>query len=246
MIARLWCEQLNVAEVGEDDHFFLLGGNSIAATQLTARLRDELGLELSLSLLFEAPTLAGFTAQVARLHIDGGVVQGAIAQLPREQALPQSLAQARLWLLWQLEPGSAAYNIPGACACAANWTRLRCAAAFQALVARHEALRTVFADHHGQPVQRVLANLALQVHSLDLGHETPARVQQLREDEARQPFDLERGPLLRVTLVRQDNENPSAVGDPAPHHRRRLVDEHSAGRIRAPVCRRLPEASRRD
>src|SRR5690606_5882459 len=101
LIARLWCEQLNVAEVGEDDHFFLLGGTSIAATQLTARLRDELGLELSLSLLFEAPTLAGFTAQVARLHIDGGVAQGAIAQLPREQALPQSLAQARLWLLWQ-------------------------------------------------------------------------------------------------------------------------------------------------
>ncbi|WP_353230570.1 non-ribosomal peptide synthetase [Pseudomonas qingdaonensis] len=206
LIARLWCEQLNVAEVGDDDHFFLLGGNSIAATQLTARLRDELGLELSLSLLFEAPTLAGFTAQVARLHIDGGVAQGAIAQLPREEALPQSLAQARLWLLWQLEPGSAAYNIPGGLRLRGELDEAALRSSFQALVARHEALRTVFADHHGQPVQRVLANLALQVHSLDLGHETPARVQQLREDEARQPFDLERGPLLRVTLVRQDNE----------------------------------------
>ncbi|NER64731.1 AMP-binding protein, partial [Pseudomonas sp. MAFF212427] len=206
LIARLWAEQLNLAQVAADDHFFLLGGNSIAATQVIARLRDELGLALSVRLLFEAPTLQAFAAVVAQVQADGGVAQGAIAALPRAQALPQSLAQNRLWVLWQLEPASAAYNIPGALRLRGELDEAALASSFQALVVRHESLRTVFADSNGQPVQRILPSLDWQLTQLDLSAETAASVQQRRETEARQPFDLERGPLLRVTLVRLGSE----------------------------------------
>ena len=101
LIGRIWQEQLQCASVAVDDHFFLLGGNSIAATQVIARLREELGLELGLRLLFEAPTLGAFSAAVARQQQDGGVAQGSINALSRQQPLPQSLAQNRLWITWQ-------------------------------------------------------------------------------------------------------------------------------------------------
>ncbi|MEG0068150.1 MAG: phosphopantetheine-binding protein, partial [Pseudomonas sp.] len=97
-IAAIWCEQLQLTSVAADDHFFLLGGNSITATQVVARLRETLGLELNLRLLFEAPTLATFAASVAQLQHDGGVAQGAIQRLSRQEELPQSLAQNRLWI----------------------------------------------------------------------------------------------------------------------------------------------------
>ncbi|MDD0974695.1 non-ribosomal peptide synthetase [Pseudomonas fontis] len=206
LIAGLWCEQLNLAAVAADDHFFLLGGNSIAATQVMARLRDVLGVELGLRVLFEAPTLEAFAAEVARLQSDGGVAQGAISLLSREQSLPQSLAQNRLWLQWQLEPQSAAYNIPGALRLRGELDEAALRSSFQALVARHEALRTVFAESNEQAVQRILPVLQLDVQTLNLAGATQAQVQQRREAEAREPFDLEKGPLLRVSLVRLDSE----------------------------------------
>ncbi|PWB35747.1 non-ribosomal peptide synthetase [Pseudomonas sp. SDI] len=206
LIAGLWCEQLNVAAIAADDHFFLLGGNSIAATQVVARLRDVLGLELGVRALFDAPTLAGFAAEVARVQADGGVVQGAISALSRTQALPQSLAQNRLWLTWQLEPHSAAYNIPGALRLRGELDAAALRSSFQTLLARHESLRTLFAEVDGQAVQRIQPTLDWDVQHLDLNGASAAQVQQRRELEARQPFDLEKGPLLRVTLVQLGSE----------------------------------------
>ena len=110
-IAAVWRDILKVEAVAADDHFLLLGGNSIAATQATARLADELGIDLSLRTLFEAPVLADYSKAVAQIIADGAAGTAAITTLERAQALPQSLAQNRLWLLWQLEPQSAAFNI---------------------------------------------------------------------------------------------------------------------------------------
>ncbi|MCP6691947.1 non-ribosomal peptide synthetase [Pseudomonas donghuensis] len=205
-IGRLWREQLGVEQIAADDHFFLLGGNSIAATQVCARLGDELGLELGVRVLFEAPTLADFSAAVTALQNDGGVARGAISRLGREQALPQSLAQNRLWLTWQLEPHSAAYNIPGALRLRGELDEAALQASFQALVERHESLRTVFAEEDGQALQRILPSLAFSVQRLDLSGASDQEVLAQREAEAMQPFDLHQGPLLRVTLVRLDSE----------------------------------------
>jgi len=210
-IAAIWCEQLNIASVAADDHFFLLGGNSIAATQVVARLRETLGLELNLRMLFEAPTLEGFAANVAQLQQDGGVAQGAIHRLSRQEELPQSLAQNRLWITWQLDPHSSAYTIPGALRLRGELDEDAVRASFQQLIQRHEALRTRFYERDGQAFQRVDAKADFELQVIDLSDlpvaEREARAQQIREDEARTQFDLEKGPLLWVTLVRLDDED---------------------------------------
>ena len=209
-IAAIWCEQLQVATVAADDHFFLLGGNSITATQVVARLRETLSLELNLRMLFEAPTLATFAANVAQLQQDGGVAQGAIHALSRQDDLPQSLAQNRLWITWQLDPHSSAYTIPGALRLRGELDEDAVRASFQQLIQRHEALRTRFYERDGQAFQRVDANVEFDLQVIDLSDlpaaEREVRAQQIREDEARTQFDLEKGPLLWVTLVRLGDE----------------------------------------
>lgn len=210
-IAAIWCEQLQVATVAADDHFFLLGGNSITATQVVARLRETLGLELNLRMLFEAPTLSTFAANVAQLQQDGGVAQGAIHALSRQDELPQSLAQNRLWITWQLDPQSSAYTIPGGLRLRGELDEDAVRLSFQHLIQRHEALRTRFYERNGQAFQRVDANVAFDLQVIDLSDlpsaERETRAQQIREDEARTQFDLEKGPLLWVTLVRLDDED---------------------------------------
>jgi amino acid adenylation domain-containing protein/non-ribosomal peptide synthase protein (TIGR01720 family) len=210
-IAAIWCEQLQVPSVAADDHFFLLGGNSITATQVVARLRETLDLELNLRLLFEAPTLSAFAASVAQLQQDGGLAQGAIAALSRQDELPQSLAQNRLWITWQLDPQSSAYTIPGGLRLRGELDADAVRVSFQQLIQRHEALRTRFYEREGQAFQRVAAHADFELQVIDLSDlpaaEREARAQQIREDEARTQFDLEKGPLLWVTLVRLDDED---------------------------------------
>ncbi|UOK40396.1 non-ribosomal peptide synthetase [Pseudomonas palleroniana] len=210
-IAAIWCEQLQVDTVAADDHFFLLGGNSITATQVVARLREALGLELNLRLLFEAPTLSAFAADVAQLQQDGGVAQGAIHALSRQDELPQSLAQNRLWITWQLDPHSSAYTIPGGLRLRGELDEDAVRSSFAQLVQRHEALRTRFYERDGQAFQRVDKSPEFDLQRIDLSDlpvaERESRAEQIREDLARAPFDLEKGPLLRVTLVRLDDED---------------------------------------
>ncbi|NVZ85969.1 non-ribosomal peptide synthetase [Pseudomonas yamanorum] len=210
-IAAIWCEQLQVTQAAADDHFFLLGGNSISATQVVARLRETLGLELNLRLLFEAPTLAAFAAGVAQLQQDGGVAQGAIQALSRQEDLPQSLAQNRLWITWQLDPQSSAYTIPGGLRLRGELDEDAVRSSFQQLIQRHEALRTRFFERDGQGFQRVDAKVEFDLQVIDLSDlpaaERETRANQIREDEGRTQFDLEKGPLLWVTLVRLDDED---------------------------------------
>ncbi|WP_085725029.1 non-ribosomal peptide synthetase [Pseudomonas sp. R37(2017)] len=211
LIGRIWCEQLQVRQVGADDHFFLLGGNSIAATQVVARLREELGLELNLRLLFEAPTLAAFADEVARRQQDGGLAQGAITALSRQQPMPQSLAQNRLWITWQLDPQSSAYNIPGALRLRGELNEEALRVSFQQLIERHESLRTRFFERDGVALQQVDPAAGFNLQMIDISDlpvaEREARALQIREDQARTRFDLEQGPLLWVTLVRLADED---------------------------------------
>ncbi|MCU1758285.1 non-ribosomal peptide synthetase [Pseudomonas sp. 14P_8.1_Bac3] len=211
LIGQIWAEQLQVKQVSADDHFFLLGGNSIAATQVVARLRGALGLELNLRLLFEAPTLGAFAGAVAQQQQDGGLAQGAISTLSRTEALPQSLAQNRLWITWQLDPQSSAYTIPGALRLRGELNEEALRSSFQQLIERHEALRTRFFERDGAALQQVDAASEFDLQRIDISDlpaaEREARAQQIREDEAHTQFDLQKGPLLWVTLVRLDDED---------------------------------------
>ena len=119
---------------------------------------------------------------------------------------PLSFAQLRLWLLDRMDPGSAAYNIPGAFRRRGPLDPRVVARALSEIVARHESLRTRFGVLDGEPVQLVSppGPVRLPVHDLS-GLPVPARdaeVRKLAVAEGRTPFDLERGPLLRARLVR--------------------------------------------
>ena len=207
VVADLWAPLLGLKRVGARDHFFELGGHSLLATQVVSRLREALKVELPVRALFEAPTVAELAA---RLEEALGGAQGPrpppLVATARDGALPLSFAQQRLWFLEQLAPGGFTYNVPYF---ARLEGRLEVAALERSLgevVRRHEVLRTTFTQVKGQPVQRIAAQLALAlpVESLEeVGEgERPEAVQRRAEEEARKPFDLEKGPLLRAKLLR--------------------------------------------
>jgi amino acid adenylation domain-containing protein len=206
-LARLWCELLGVERVGAYDDFFQLGGHSLLATQLTARVRAVFGVDLPLSELFAAPTLAGI-AQL--IEAAGQTAAGAAPPLRRRQTAgdaPLSFAQQRLWFLHQLEPESPAYHVSGALHLAGPLRPGVLARALERIAVRHEALRTVFVDSAaaGGPVQRVLPPSPFQqMPVVDLGGlaAAPAAAERLGLAEARRLFDLERGPLFRALLLR--------------------------------------------
>jgi amino acid adenylation domain-containing protein len=207
LVAGIWSEVLGIEPIGIHDRFFDLGGHSLLATQVVSRVRRACAVEVPLRALFEAPTLAGFAARVeaARAAGESGTVPP-IGRASREQPLPASFAQERLWFLDRLGAGGPAYNLAYALRLGGTLAVPVLAAALAELVRRHESLRTTFTAA-GSGVAQVVAparRLPLPVVALDglppLAREAERR--RLGAAAARQPFDLERGPLLRTVLLR--------------------------------------------
>ena len=135
----------------------------------------------------------------------GSESQKIVRREPRAE-LPLSFAQQRLWFLDQLAPGSAAYNLSGRLRLEGPLDASSLEASLNEIVRRHEALRTIFSTHDGEPVQIILSELRLALPFIDLSHlpaaERETAIRQLCEEEASQPFDLSTGPLVRVRLLR--------------------------------------------
>src|SRR5262249_11181118 len=113
VLAGMWAELLGVEQVGIHDNFFDLGGHSLLATQVISRVRELFHVEIALRQLFETPTVAGLAQSVdLALERTSGLVAPSIERVSREDVLPLSYAQQRLWFIHQLDPGSPAYNIP--------------------------------------------------------------------------------------------------------------------------------------
>ncbi|HLL46016.1 MAG TPA: amino acid adenylation domain-containing protein, partial [Longimicrobiaceae bacterium] len=207
ILAAIWAEVLGVERVGLADDFFALGGHSLLATRMTARVREAFGTELPLRTLFEAPTLGG-TAERVELLLRRGAASEVPPLVPvrRDGPLPLSFAQQRLWFIHQLAPGSAAYNMPHPLRMRGPLDPGALARALDALAARHESLRTVFAVVDGEPVQVVREAAPVALPTADLsGLPAAAREAETRRlvgEETLRPFDLARGPLLRALLVR--------------------------------------------
>ncbi|HEY0733579.1 MAG TPA: condensation domain-containing protein, partial [Herpetosiphonaceae bacterium] len=205
-LAALWSELLRQPVIGRHDEFFMLGGHSLLATQLVAHVRATLGVELPLRVVFEAPTLAGLAARIDALRDTDATQMPPLVAVERDQALPLSFAQQRLWFLDQLTPHSAAYNVPLALRLHGALDVAALQSSLDALVVRHEALRTTFQLHDGEPVQVIAPPQPLPILTIDLedqlGAERAAQVAAAVQQAATTPFDLEQGPLLRVTLVR--------------------------------------------
>jgi amino acid adenylation domain-containing protein/thioester reductase-like protein len=144
-------------------------------------------------------------ARLARGQAPPRPEQKAIPRRPPQTPAPLSFAQQRIWFIDQLEPGSPAYNISGAFHLAGSLDRRALQAGFDAVIRRHEALRTTFADGGGSPVQIIQPELRAGLPVIDLtalpaGRREPA-MRELARQEGRRPFDLARGPLLRLGLL---------------------------------------------
>jgi amino acid adenylation domain-containing protein len=207
VLTGIWAELLRVERVGVKDNFFQLGGHSLLATQLVSRVRETFQVEISLRRLFEGPTVSGLALAVEEaLHAGERVPSPPVTLVSRDGNLPLSFAQQRLWFLDQLEPGSAAYNMPLAVRLTGQLEREALERAFAEILRRHEVLRTTFHTTLGRPVQVINAEQALALPLLDLSQlpadEREAEMKRLATEEARLSFDLSTGPLLRVQLLR--------------------------------------------
>ncbi|MCP3140550.1 non-ribosomal peptide synthetase [Pyxidicoccus xibeiensis] len=205
-LAALWSGLLGVKDVSLRDDFFELGGHSLLATQLQSRIRVSFGVELSLQVLFEAPTLEAQAGRVDALAVGALPLQAPpLRPRPRQERLPLSFAQQRLWFLEQLEPGLPTFNMPSSLRLEGPLDVRALEQAFQEVVRRHESLRTFFVDGPEGPAQVVIPEVELPLARVDLRVLPPGRreeeARRLEAEETRRPFDLSRGPLLRAMLV---------------------------------------------
>jgi len=201
-VAGAYAEVLGVDQVGLDDDFFALGGNSLAATRVVARLSAVTGATIPVRVIFSAPTVEELAARMPR-HTDAGTRPG-LSRYPRPQRIPLSAAQQRLWFLNRFDTSSGAYNIPIALRMRGSVDIEALSAAFADIVARHESLRTVFPDSADGPHQVIVPTgeafaalpvievppdevqarlLAAAAHGFDVTTEVPLRAELLRSSE---------------------------------------------------------------
>ncbi len=208
-LAEAWTEVLGTAEPGMDDDFFALGGHSLLAIKLVGAVAERTGREMTFRDLFTARTIAG----LARLLADAEQVGAPIVRGAGTTGLPVSFGQERLVFLDCLEGAGPAYTIPVAWRLSGPLDRDRLSAAFDALVARHEVLRTRFTLVDGVALQDIVPDWE-GVTWREAGTVTDA-VRAVR-DEAREPFDLTTGPLFRAVVWHAgDNEHVLLM---AMHH----------------------------
>jgi amino acid adenylation domain-containing protein/FkbM family methyltransferase len=212
LIAEIWAEVLKLEKIGIHDNFFDLGGHSLVATQVISRARESFQVELPLRRLFESPTIAGLAERIEEVRRqERGLLSLPILPSSREEALPLSFAQQRLWFLDQLEPNSSVYNVPSGLRLKGPLEVGALEQSLNEIVRRHEALRTTFSMGEGVPVQIIAPLMRLALPLVDLSDrsegECQEETQRLIGEEAQRPFDLTRGPLLRATLLQLSEQD---------------------------------------
>jgi amino acid adenylation domain-containing protein/non-ribosomal peptide synthase protein (TIGR01720 family) len=213
LLCEIWREVLGTDEIGIDDHFLALGGDSILSLQVIARVRRQ-GIKLTPRLMFEYPTIEQLAGQLSLSSVSS-MEHGKPETTARDSIIrndgmtraPLSPAQERLWFLSQLAPESNAYHILGGLKFTGDLHRDALNSALSALVARHESLRTGLHEVAGEPYQIIQPAYALTVHFIDLSglHDRAtiaSRLNDIAKQEAQRPFDLSQGRPLRATLIK--------------------------------------------
>lgn len=208
-LAAIWQQVLGVEAIGIDHDFFELGGHSLRATTVTSKIHKELEVYVTLSLIFENPTIR----ELAKA-IENTDANKYIALQPAEvrETYPVSSAQKRLYILSQMEESNTNYNMSGAVHIEGELNREQFEITLQRLIQRHEGLRTSFENNKGEIVQRVhdKVDIKLEISQAE-EHEIPELMKQFVR-----PFDLSQAPLLRCQLVATDQHKHVLLFD--MHH----------------------------
>lgn len=202
-VAQIWAKVLGVSDVGLEEDFFELGGNSLLAVQVIASIGSVLGLEISIYEFFEAPTVR----EVARKLEQSSRPQEGVETFRSTEPIPLSSAQQRLWFIDRLEGGSPAYHVPLALRLRGELQVEALQAALNGIVNRHEALRTVFIEVDGDPTQQVQPNVGFELQRFDLHGREHTKVLECLSEEVAAPFDLSAGPLIRGALLRLGHDD---------------------------------------
>ena len=206
MLMEIWQAVLGRHRVGVHDNFFDLGGHSLLAVRLCSQIIRGLHVKIPLRWVFEYPTIA---ALVKRMESIGGHPQNtcAIRKIDRQRSLAVSFAQQRMWLLQRLLPDPATYNQPMACRLSGPVDREKVRRTLQAILERHEVLRTALVQQGEKLVQQVAGAKAVPLpwQEMDLQAVPPSQKQAVLEErlleEARRPFDLAQAPLWRAVWI---------------------------------------------
>ncbi len=205
-LAEIWCEVLGLGRVGACNPFIEIGGDSLKAIRVIARIYKLFSVEVSVRDFFACPTIR----ELARFIDDGRkTTYLTIPVVPDADAYELSHAQRRLWLIDQLEPESPAYNIASSFLIEGQFAADAFIEAMQSLHDRHESLRTTFFMHDGVPRQRVATYSVPSITILDISDESDVE-QKARSRfrlEASRPFNLAAGPLYRCTLLKTGDGN---------------------------------------
>ncbi|MCB9230919.1 MAG: amino acid adenylation domain-containing protein [Bacteroidia bacterium] len=196
-LLKIWQEVLQKQEFGADDGFFPLGGHSLKAAQLMARIRTRLGISLEMADIFAAPSLA---AQSALLRSRAQFPTEEIPLIDEAPSYPLSPSQQRLWVLENLTSGTGAYHMAAAFHLLGPFDREKWEKACKALVKRHEVLRTRIILEDGEPRQVILTgeDFVLETENPKLVSAEKSSLDRLLQAEIRRPFDLEHEGGFRV------------------------------------------------
>ncbi len=207
-LTALWADVLGLSRVGVTDHFFEIGGHSLMAIRVLARIRAAYGVDLPVRMLFERPTVAAL-AEALSARTDTAGADRPLVPLADGTEAPLSFAQERLWVLHQIEPTSAAYNLVAAFRIHGRLDRDALTSALSAIEHRHEALRTVFpsADGVARAVVRPPRRFPLPVERVTSGESRDGALRAKAAELAAVPFDLAEGPLFRGTLLEADADD---------------------------------------
>ncbi|PHM60827.1 Amino acid adenylation [Xenorhabdus stockiae] len=208
LLAGIWSELLGVEKIGRYDNFFALGGHSLMAVRLASRIVS-IGAELPLTILFSSLTLKDLALVIGAHCNTSALAQTSIYAISRDEPLPLSFSQQRLWFLAQLnEEISKAYHIPLAVRLRGQLNIAALQQALDTLWGRHETLRSVFVNIEDEPKVRLLAaNQGLPLRQLgqyddsNKGTDTLTDLARFCADEALAPFNLASGPLIRACLI---------------------------------------------
>ncbi|MEM8570007.1 MAG: amino acid adenylation domain-containing protein [Pseudomonadota bacterium] len=202
-VSQIWGEILGMAPPGRKTNFFALGGHSLLAMRVVARLPLSGSRAIPLRLLLEHPQLDNFAAALDRESVlsTSSAWQG--NSLPRTEEAQLSYAQERQWTLARLDPGRAAYNIPAIIRLVGPVSIERLGRAFALLCARHKVLRSAYPDRGGRPYITLAPSIPEKIEVLALAED---QIELTLEDEISKPFDLARGPLIKLRMYRVTEE----------------------------------------